>query len=252
MIKFSELFLVGVSGIAVLIYSMFSFSDKVLVVTTQSHFDQSKNHPPEVKILSPETKSIHPLNSLIRYSVSVSDIEDGESKFDEIPGGRILLEIEFVEGSADAWDKRKSFNNQTVGLSLMINSDCFTCHQFQNKLVGPSFQEIANRYSKTASGNKLVASIRKGSTGIWGEAVMPAHPDISPEEDEKIMDWILNVGRNPNVNYKVGKEGSFRMEVPQGALAGFFVLKASYTDTGLKDQPKENLSGGDVIIIRYK
>ena len=88
--------------------------------------------------------------------------------------------------------------------------------------------------------------------GIWGEAVMPVHPDISPEESEKIMDCILNVGGNPNVNYKVGKEGSFRMELPPGVLDGFFVLKASYTDTGLKDQPKENLSGEDVIVIRYK
>ncbi len=252
MAKLSELFLAGVSGIAVLIYSMFSFSDKVLVVTTQSHFGQSKNNPPEVKILSPEMKSIHPLNSLIGYSISVSDIEDGESKYDEIPGGKILFEIEFVEGSVETWDKRRSFNDQTVGLGLMINSSCFTCHQFQNNLVGPSFQEIANRYSKTASGNKLVASLRKGSTGIWGEALMPAHPDISMEESEKIIDWILNVGGNPNVDYRVGKEGTFRMELPPGALSGFFVLKASYTDTGLKDQPKERLSGEDVIVIRYK
>ncbi len=46
---------------------------------------QWQNNPPIVKITEPKSNSVFPLNSLVRYSISVSDREDGESRFDEIP-----------------------------------------------------------------------------------------------------------------------------------------------------------------------
>lgn len=270
MIKFSGLFSIGISSIAVFICSILSFENerspqtilsdhqtdgsKFHVGTSQRHFGESKNNPPEVKILSPKNNSVHKLNSLIRYSITVSDVEDGESKYDEIPSGKVFLEIKYVESSSDTWDNRKhASNDEPIGLSLMKNSDCFTCHQFKTKLIGPSFQEIATRYLKAPAGKQiLVKRIVGGSTGIWGEAIMPAHPDITPEASENIVVWILNNGTNLNLNYLMGKEGALRIERPPGARDGFFVLKASYTDKGLQDKTKENLSGKDVIIIRYK
>ena len=140
MIKFSRLFSIEISSVTVFICSILSFENerfpstilsdhqtgesKFHVGTSQHHFEQSKNNPPEVKILSPKNNNVHELNFLIRYSITVSDIEDGESKYDEIPSDKVFLEIKYVEGSSDKWDKGKqASNDEPVGLSLMRNSE---------------------------------------------------------------------------------------------------------------------------------
>jgi cytochrome c len=213
---------------------------------------QTKNNSPIVKIIEPKSNSVHPLNSLVRYSITVSDREDGESKYDEIPAARIFLEIEFVEGSPESWKGRATgFREEHPGLGHIKNSDCFTCHQFRSRLIGPSFREIATRYSKDSDAGRILASrITAGSKAIWGDAIMPAHPDISQEAAQEIIDWILENGASENLNYLSGKEGSFRLAVPAKAGAGFFVLTASYTDTGSPALPTEALTGKDVAIVR--
>lgn len=142
--------------------------------------------------------------------------------------------------------ENQSLHDEPEGLRLMRNSDCFTCHQFKTKLIGPSFQEIAARYPNATPGKSpLTGHIIQGSSGIWGELVMPAHPDLTPESSEKIVDWILKNGSNPALDYLMGKEGAFRIVPPPAAHDGIFVLTAYYTDKG-------NLMGKDAINIRYK
>jgi cytochrome c len=118
-------------------------------------------------------------------------------------------------------------------------------------LIGPSFFEIASRYSKTTDANQILGSrITGGSQGVWGEAIMPAHPDISMEASREMIDWILKNGLNENLNYLPGKEGSFRADKPTGAPEGFFVLKAIYTDKGIPGKPTETITGEDIVTIR--
>jgi cytochrome c551/c552 len=52
--------------------------------------------------------------------------------------------------------------------SLMAGSDCNTCHRPDMKLVGPSFKEIANKYT-AADVDKLADKVIKGGSGSWGE-----------------------------------------------------------------------------------
>lgn len=213
---------------------------------------QQKNSPPVVKIVEPKSNSVHPINTLVRYSIMVSDKEDGESKYDEIPTRKILLEIKFVEGSPESWKDPKLPSTQTApGLGHIKNSDCLTCHQFRSRLIGPSFHEIATRYSKSPDARHTLATrIAAGSKGIWGDEMMPAHPDVSRDAALEIVDWIMENGINSNLNYLPGKEGSFRTALPAKADAGFFVLTASYTDTGSPGLPAEGHTGNDVVIVR--
>ncbi len=79
-----------------------------------------------------------------------------------------------------------------AGLNLIAKSDCFTCHKLREKLVGPSYGEVANKYPNTAENINLLADrIMKGSQGIWGTVPMLAHPNIKKEDAEKMVKYIL-------------------------------------------------------------
>jgi cytochrome c len=216
--------------------------------------EQTANTPPVVRINEPKEDSVHPLNSLVRYSISVSDKEDGESRYDEIPSEKIFMELEFIAGSPKKGsEKTKNRGQEPAGLRAIKSSDCFSCHQFKTRLIGPSFNEIATRYAGTSNARELLADrITGGSRAVWGEAIMPAHPDVSLETSREIAGWILSTGLNKNVNYIAGKEGTFRLDLPAGGRTGFFILKATYTDKGIEGQPHSNLPGEDVLTIRSK
>jgi cytochrome c551/c552 len=78
------------------------------------------------------------------------------------------------------------------GLTLINNSDCNVCHSQSDKLIGPSYLEIAIKYDDTNK-DVLVDNIIKGSTGVWGEIIMPAHPNLEEDEVTMMVDYILSI-----------------------------------------------------------
>ena len=73
------------------------------------------------------------------------------------------------------------------GLELIGKSDCLTCHKVGEKLIGPSYKEIAEKYEQTEENITMLAGkIIKGGQGVWGSIPMTAHPTIT-EEDAKAM-----------------------------------------------------------------
>ena len=43
------------------------------------------------------------------------------------------------------------------GLALIASSDCLTCHKVSEKLTGPAYDSVANRYENTEANVKLLA-----------------------------------------------------------------------------------------------
>lgn len=79
------------------------------------------------------------------------------------------------------------------GLALIAKSDCLTCHKVDEKLVGPSYRQVAEKYADapndviTALANKII----KGGVGNWGNVPMLPHPAISQEDAETMVRYIL-------------------------------------------------------------
>ncbi len=75
--------------------------------------------------------------------------------------------------------------------ALAAKYNCKACHTVDQKLVGPSYKEIAKKYSADASAPaKLAAKIKSGGSGAWGAIPMP--PNNVPDADlKKLVDWIL-------------------------------------------------------------
>ena len=79
------------------------------------------------------------------------------------------------------------------GLKLIANSDCLTCHKIDDKLIGPSYREVANKYAgeKQDMTNELAQRIIKGGSGVWGTAIMTPHPDLSEEDAKSMVKYIM-------------------------------------------------------------
>ncbi|MEC3966195.1 c-type cytochrome [Flagellimonas halotolerans] len=186
--------------------------------------------------------------SFIRYAIEVSDKEDGDSKYGEILNNKVLLEIEFLPIQDEkAPNKNLGATHKgpyPEGLSLMMGSTCFACHGDKEVLAGPSFSQIAERYGKNLNNIALLGHrILTGSTGQWGSMEMPAHPDLTAEESEKIAAFILTQGSRKNHRILTGLEGTFQvMEKPDGQTQGVYILTASYTsNSSVKGQDRITL-----------
>ena len=79
------------------------------------------------------------------------------------------------------------------GLELATKSNCFTCHDIDNKLTGPPYREIANKYAAAPDTivSHLAGKIISGGSGVWGNIPMIPHPDLSKADAETIVRYIL-------------------------------------------------------------
>jgi cytochrome c len=79
------------------------------------------------------------------------------------------------------------------GLELVAGADCFTCHKVDDKIKGPSYREVANKYAGLGDTvvTRLANTIIKGSTGVWGADAMTAHPGVSQADAEAMVKYIL-------------------------------------------------------------
>lgn len=77
------------------------------------------------------------------------------------------------------------------GKELVESSDCRSCHQTDSKLIGPSYQEIAAKYSDKDL-DLLATKIIEGGQGNWGEIPMAPHVGLSKENAQKMVKYILS------------------------------------------------------------
>ncbi|HEX4876577.1 MAG TPA: c-type cytochrome [Chitinophagaceae bacterium] len=69
---------------------------------------------------------------------------------------------------------------------------CLTCHKIDEKLVGPAYRDVANKYDLTDENiDKLAEKVVKGGTGVWGEVPMPANAVISLDDAKAAVRYVL-------------------------------------------------------------
>lgn len=75
---------------------------------------------------------------------------------------------------------------------LLAANDCAACHQEKESIIGPSYIQIAKRYSSKDI-SILAEKIIKGGKGNWGETPMTAHPGLSELEATEMVNYILKM-----------------------------------------------------------
>ena len=76
---------------------------------------------------------------------------------------------------------------------LAVEGNCMACHGVDNKLVGPSFRQVADKYRGTPGAPALLAGrVKNGGQGVWGQVPMPANATIPEDDIRRIVGWILD------------------------------------------------------------
>lgn len=77
---------------------------------------------------------------------------------------------------------------------LAQKNACMSCHGVDKKIVGPAYKDVAAKYKgdKTAEA-KLIAKVKAGGKGVWGQVPMPPNPQVKDEDLKKIVQWILSL-----------------------------------------------------------
>lgn len=71
---------------------------------------------------------------------------------------------------------------------------CMSCHAVDKKIVGPAFLAVADKYRKDPiAANRLAVKVIKGGSGVWGVNYMPENKQVSPEEAQKLVTWVLSL-----------------------------------------------------------
>jgi cytochrome c len=77
---------------------------------------------------------------------------------------------------------------------LAQDSGCLTCHSLTEKIVGPAYASVAEKYKADAdAASGLVQSIQYGSKGKWGRIPMPAHSSMSVDDIKTLANWVLTI-----------------------------------------------------------
>jgi cytochrome c len=80
------------------------------------------------------------------------------------------------------------------GLELIGANDCMTCHAIDKKVIGPAYIDVAKKYENTpAVIDTLVAKIKHGGKGNWGEIAMTPHPDLPDADAQEMVKYILSL-----------------------------------------------------------
>lgn len=86
------------------------------------------------------------------------------------------------------------FTSSAAGASteLARSKNCTACHATEKKLIGPSYKDVAAKYASDKEAvAKLTKKVREGGVGVWGQIPMSANPQVSADEAETLVKWIL-------------------------------------------------------------
>lgn len=203
------------------------------------------NEHPRVDIRLSGNKSFYFPSKPVVYKVLISDNGAAVNK------SRVYISNTYTEGLdlAGAQLGHQQAAQTLVGKSLMLKSDCSTCHKTNEVSIGPSFTRISAKYQKN---NKAVAylagKVIKGSSSVWGEIPMPAHATMKETEAKQIAEWIMSLGAKASNKPSLPMEGKIVPRAVTNTDKSVFALKATYADMGAAGL--KSLSATNVVNLR--
>ncbi|CAM3452055.1 ThuA domain-containing protein [Pontibacter korlensis] len=231
----------GDHSISVVVFDDKNASSKSNVVTLYAG-----NEQPQVNVALQGNRSFYTEGQPVKYSVKVTD-PDGT-----VDMNNLFVSVDYVEGTdlAGASQGHQIVSEEMLGKNLMLSSDCKACHSINEKSIGPTYTQVAKRYQKdNGAMTHLTNKIIKGGSGVWGEAAMPAHPNMSESDAKQIVKWILSLGNTENARKSLPASGEIVPKVDSKQKDNTVLkLTATYTDQG--GQGIKPLAGTGVVYLR--
>jgi cytochrome c len=207
------------------------------------------NVAPEISIALKGNKTFYFPNKKVEYAVSVSD-ENDPTAADDLSS--LVVSADYIEGldQAEASMGHLIMTDAMIGKALVESLTCKSCHNVNDVSIGPSYVAVADKYKGNPQAERhLINKIIKGGSGVWGETVMPANPDMKEADADKIVTWILSLSGDQQGNQSLPAVGALEPTVGKPLSAnGVFILSASYTDKG--GENIKPLTGTQAVTLR--
>ncbi len=191
------------------------------------------NEAPAVAIKINGNQSFYFPDRPVSYTVSVLDKDDPSAAADV---ANAFVSADYVEGldKAGASMGHQIMTEAMAGRNLVQSLDCKSCHKEAEKSVGPAYTAVAQRYQKNPTAMAhLTNKIIKGGGGVWGEVVMPAHPNVSESDARQMVSWVLSLSGDGQKQKSLPASGTVKSTLDKKPTEnGVLVLSASYTDKG--------------------
>lgn len=186
------------------------------------------NTPPVVTFLKPRDNDFFEPGDKIEYEILIEDAEDGNSK--DGPKAAQMVAETFV---TTEWLRADGKRAETaVGMTLMKQTTCFNCHAVDQKLIGPSLVEIADRYrGQDGALNTATDRVLKGSAGVWGEIPMLPHAQHSKDELHMMVSWIFSLEKG-KTGPAIARGTSGSLSAPDDGELRIGTIQAGFTDYG--------------------
>ncbi len=98
----------------------------------------------------------------------------------------------FTNATVNTVSATVSIPKNTNARQFLAASGCFNCHGVEQKIIGPAFKSVAEKYKGNAEGlDKISHQITHGGSGLWGSIPMPPYQQFSTNEVTLIANWIL-------------------------------------------------------------
>ena len=90
-------------------------------------------------------------------------------------------------------------NEDQQAFLIAKQNACLGCHANNKKIVGPSFQSVAQKYKNDPRAQTFLKNkIAKGGAGSWGVVPMPANSKLSDADLSLLTSWILRGAPSEN------------------------------------------------------
>lgn len=215
-----------------------SVTDKSGSVSSANLEVKVGNEAPVVSIDWKGNKSFYFGEEGIPYRVNVSDKEDGM-----IDESVISFSIDYLEGGYDLIQVGHKKEQIFPGENYITQAGCKACHAIEKESVGPTYTAVSQKYVGQGDAKPyLIGKILKGGGGVWGERVMPGHPQLDSVQVESMVDFILSLADPLAQARKIPLEGTFSLNKVQNP-DGYYLIQASYRDKGANGiEPLQTLS----------
>ncbi|MEX2639052.1 MAG: PQQ-dependent sugar dehydrogenase [Balneolales bacterium] len=220
------------------------------------------NEPPRVSLdITSGNRTFYFPGDAIGYKAGVHDREDGSLTDGGISEDEVSVTAEYLPSGITAGQVAGLVDADPVqaGISLrdlrarerITRHNCSTCHTIDSPSAGPSFMDISEKYrGREQAAETLARSVKEGSYGVWGEAVMPPHPAVPEAEVREMTQYILGLSAGDEGLRRLSLHGSYITDGEPGQQ-GSHVLRASYTDDGSREREGLRLTGEEIIVLRY-
>lgn len=132
----------------------------------------------------------------------VKKVKDNEGKnqwgaiphptYPDLPNEAIDASIRYIlAGKASQAPVAASTAEMGAEEWMKTRSDCFSCHQVTVKVVGPAYRDVAKKYTAKDI-PMLVAKVKAGGSGHWGNVPMAPHTSVPDATIEKAVRWVLS------------------------------------------------------------